>query len=54
MHSDLLGPERHIFQLETVLVFEREHFLNKEGYGMDRLPMEWIDLHLEGVQCSFS
>ena len=36
MHSHLLGPERHIFQLETVLVFERKHFLNKEGYGMDR------------------
>ena len=36
MHSDLLGPERHIFQLETLLVFERKHFLNKEGYGMDR------------------
>ena len=36
MHSDLLGPERHIFQLETVLVFKREHFLNMEGYGMAR------------------
>ena len=36
VHSDLLRPERHIFQMGTVLVFEGEHFWNVEGYGMDR------------------